>query len=703
MAIAAIAARGTGASSTSSTSFTMSPSATVAVDRYLILVVSTDNTTTADGASSDHTSVSDTGGNPWFKFSEYTNTVGGAAADGVTVSVWGVKVATQLTTGSTITITLGTARTDKCCSLYEFSVGTGLRLKQSATYVGNTTDGTTGFGSAAFSGLASLERLYFRALAKEANSTTNLTASASFTAISAARSRNNAAAVLVRGEFRINTSTGETSNPTLSVSGDTSGIFLALEEYTPVTVTADQGSYSLSGQDAALTYGQPIGSASYPAPLPSLSTILSPSYFLTAEQGSYALTGQDSGLRATRTISAENGLSTVSGADASLMYSAGTGSASNPAPLPSLSSLFGASNLVTAEQGSYSLSGQDAAFRIGYLLAAGQGSYTLSGQDATVGRNRSVVAEAGSYALTGRDAPLQPSGARGGDAAPLPHLGLLLSAETRSIVCDAGIYTFNFSEVLADYEMSAASGSYSLAGQDAASRRTYVLAAATGSFEIDGQDAALTDASPDKIFPAEVGAYSIAGQDAGFTIARRIVCEQGFYALLGTQATFIPGRGLQVETGSYSLSGQDADIRYVAFASLRADTGYYTITGTGMFGEEEVDRGGAYKKGYYRVGKRTVYGTRKAVARILQHMAEEQARQDAQQNKPKDKPVPVMQGAPVMVAEAVAASPTFAKQAEKAYEESYFRAYEAAMRELQRAKQDAKDEDEDEEELLLML
>jgi hypothetical protein len=113
--------------------------------------------------------------------------------------------------------------------------GYGIRLDPDATTnpVTNGTDAANGFGSAAFSGLPSQERLYYRGLGKEANSTTDITVSTSFTAATLTRSRNNASAVLLRAEFRINTSTGETSNPTLAVTGDTAAVFVALEEFLP--------------------------------------------------------------------------------------------------------------------------------------------------------------------------------------------------------------------------------------------------------------------------------------------------------------------------------------------------------------------------------------------------------------------------------------------------------------------------------------
>ncbi len=245
--IASVGTMGTGTSSSSSTSIaTTTATNSLAAGDTCILVCATDNTTTTDGNSNDHTACSDNASaGTWEKLYEYTNGEG-AAGSGITVSVWMLYATAALATGSVVTVTLGTARTDKVTSLWKFTSGFKLRLATAAT--GNVTDASNGFGSVNFSGLSSLQRLYFRGLGKEANSTTGITVSTSFTNITAQRSRNNAAAVLVRGEFRINTSTGETSNPTLAVSGDTAGVWVALEETPPDVFVAASSNIAAGGE-----------------------------------------------------------------------------------------------------------------------------------------------------------------------------------------------------------------------------------------------------------------------------------------------------------------------------------------------------------------------------------------------------------------------------------------------------------------------
>lgn len=228
MAIASVGTLGTRVSGgTPAANIVLTTSAALEAGNVGILTIAFDNLNTTDGDHSEVSGVVDSAGNTWEKLGEYTNGEG-AAADGVTVSLWMTRASSELALGGTVTASFTSTLTDTCASLWEFTVGAA--LTQSASAVSNATDASNGFGSAAFSGLASKERLYFRALAKEANTITNITPSTSFTTITHARSRNNALAVAVRGEFRINTSTGETSDPALAVSGDTAGVFVALEE-----------------------------------------------------------------------------------------------------------------------------------------------------------------------------------------------------------------------------------------------------------------------------------------------------------------------------------------------------------------------------------------------------------------------------------------------------------------------------------------
>lgn len=270
MAIASGGTMGTGVSAASSTTFTLTTATnTLADGNFALLTVVTDNTSTADADSSDHVSVSG-GTGTWSKLGEYTNG-NGAAAAGVTTSVWLFKATGTVSLGTVITITLGTAQVDKVASMWKYTkaAGTDVRLDPDAATnpINNGIDAANGFGSVAFSGLPSQSRLYYRGLGKEANSTTANTVSSGFTNITANRSRNNASAVLLRGEFRINTSTGETSNPTLAVSGDTAGVFVALEEFSPPQTLTQGTRFDNTETFYSPTVTQPAASQNLTVPL----------------------------------------------------------------------------------------------------------------------------------------------------------------------------------------------------------------------------------------------------------------------------------------------------------------------------------------------------------------------------------------------------------------------------------------------------
>jgi hypothetical protein len=232
MAITSIATGGNGAHATSSASWTLAMAANLLANDWVIVVFALDNIGTSDGDGGEHDGVTGEG-LTWIKLGEHRNGEGSAAA-GCTVSAWLARNTTGSTIG-TLDIVLalsGGSVVDKAASAWKFSAGAALALVPGSLQV-NAQDASTGYGSATISGLPSVERLYFRALAKEVNASGQITPSSGFTAIAAVRSRNNADAICVRGEFLIATSTGETSNPVHAVSGDTAGLFFALSEGEP--------------------------------------------------------------------------------------------------------------------------------------------------------------------------------------------------------------------------------------------------------------------------------------------------------------------------------------------------------------------------------------------------------------------------------------------------------------------------------------
>jgi hypothetical protein len=217
-----------------------------------------------------------------------------------------------------------------------------------------------------------------------------------------------------------------------------------------------------------------------------------------------------------------------------------------------------------------------------YVMPADQGSYSITGQAALFPRNYAVAANVGFYTVAGKSASLTASVGRSGDPAPLPHLGLLLAPGTaaHTLIADPGIYHIVGSDALADFEVDGEQGTYTLAGQDAALRKTTIMQAESGSYSVSGQELTFSIGSTDRVMPADTSTYSITGQDAGLRVSRKVSAEQGFYAIQGRAAdlAFNPPAEytLLAEGGSYSTVGQAAALNV---RILYAESGVYTITG----------------------------------------------------------------------------------------------------------------------------
>lgn len=289
--------------------------------------------------------------------------------------------------------------------------------------------------------------------------------------------------------------------------------------------------------------------------LPHIGLLLG-DHVLTADQGSYAITGQDA--------------------------SGGAAGVGTPASLPHLGLLGGlGGNAGVSEQGSYAVTGQDAAFLIGYRLACNVGFYTLSGQPALFSQSVN----------------------QGGNPAPLPHLGLMLASNSTSytLTADPGFYGIFGSDGLADYEMSAASGTYSISGQDAGVSAVRFVTADQGTYAISGQDATFEIASPARTMAADFGTYSISGQDNAMSAGYGFSAEQGFYAVLGQTATLSVGQltnyEMLAEHGDYQVFGIDQTLD-VGDPVLWAEVGIYTIEGFPVVGGDTRPMvGGRPKRG----------------------------------------------------------------------------------------------------------
>ncbi len=124
MAFSAVTARGSNTGQAGASTITVQPSANLVVGRLVVVTVHTDNIGTADGTSTDHSSVADNASgsqNVWRKATEKTDT-DGVAADGAVVSVWYSVLKTQIATTDTITCNLAGSIVARAITVLEATI-----------------------------------------------------------------------------------------------------------------------------------------------------------------------------------------------------------------------------------------------------------------------------------------------------------------------------------------------------------------------------------------------------------------------------------------------------------------------------------------------------------------------------------------------------------------------------------------------------
>jgi hypothetical protein len=226
--------------------------------KLVILQIAMNNLGTTDGQTSQLTNVTDSVLNQWTKAGEYTNTLGGAAADGSTIAVWYSVLTNNLTAGTHfVTTTYSGNLTAKAVSAIVYSIGAGNTVSVAGSVEVLSNDNSDA-GSQSISGLASKEYLFYRAIASEtdANNTyVGFTLTAGYsTNVLSPRSGTGGSEKLhicTLGEHIIATATGHTSNPTLpDTTSDNASLFIAFQETAPAvtsTVTSTDSTLKTDG------------------------------------------------------------------------------------------------------------------------------------------------------------------------------------------------------------------------------------------------------------------------------------------------------------------------------------------------------------------------------------------------------------------------------------------------------------------------
>jgi hypothetical protein len=223
---------------------------------------------------------------------------------------------------------------------------------------------------------------------------------------------------------------------------------LLLQSY---TLTADAGTYVLTGTAVTLKAARTLALAAGSYALTGTAAALSKGFRLSADAGTYAVTGQTATLSAARLLSAEAGVYTLTGSAATLTKGF----------------------ILTAQGGSYALSGTAASLLYGRApIAANAGSYVVTGSALTLNKGFTIGLNAGTYALTG---------------------GTVNLLSQRKVTADAGSYAWSGAAVnlLSGRRLTSGAGAYAWTGTLATLKAQRKVSAGLGAYTWTGMDAAL--------------------------------------------------------------------------------------------------------------------------------------------------------------------------------------------------------------------
>ncbi len=229
-----------------------------------------------------------------------------------------------------------------------------------------------------------------------------------------------------------------------------------------------------------------------------------------------------------------------------------------------------AARKITATAGAYTETGAAATLNKGFTLAANPGTYAVTGSAATPKAGRTVAANAGSYTATGVAASLNKGGTIAAVSGSYAVTGSAATPKAaRSITAVAGAYSSTGSATTLTHGGTLADqGAYASAGFPVAFRVGYRLNANAGAYTLSGTAASIQRAG--KVV-ADPGAHAIAGSAALLTGGS--VTGSGSYALAGSSASLKVGRVLSAVPGAHVVTGGVTDVNEVigALIMVRAD------------------------------------------------------------------------------------------------------------------------------------
>jgi hypothetical protein len=174
-----------------------------------------------------------------------------------------------------------------------------------------------------------------------------------------------------------------------------------------VVITANAGSYALTGTDAGLTAQRLITADATSYSLNGVAANFDFQRKIQADSAAYALNGLTAGLTSQKLISADAGSYTLTGIAAQLSrqitIAANAGTFNLTGVTVSLIYTPTGNKILTADAGSYQFAGYAIDFLRGRVMSADAASYDLSGVAVSLQQVRKLIAGQGAFAITGID------------------------------------------------------------------------------------------------------------------------------------------------------------------------------------------------------------------------------------------------------------------------------------------------------------
>jgi hypothetical protein len=220
---------------------------------------------------------------------------------------------------------------------------------------------------------------------------------------------------------------------------------------------------------------------------------------ITADGGTYTLTGADATIRAGRVVSAGSGSYTLTGGAANILAGRRVAADSGSFTLTGSPATIAVSRCIVAGAGSYAITGGTATIRVNRRVSAGAGTFTLAGADAALLASRRVAADAGTFTLTGTAATVRASRLISAGSGSYTLTGspadITTSGDTSTTFpADSGSFVLAGADatVRVGRKLSAGSGSYTVTGSNATIRVTRRIAAGIGTYTLTGTAANIT-------------------------------------------------------------------------------------------------------------------------------------------------------------------------------------------------------------------